>query len=594
MALVNVGMQLAREGRRVLLVDMDLEAPGLHTYEHLKPVAAAKGVVDFIADYWRTGIAPVVSDYVYTPSIKDMRGTISVMPTGLQDEKYGMRLNSLDWPTLYRERDGYLLFEDLKAQWEATYAPDYVLIDSRTGHTDISGICTRQLPDTVVVLFFPNDQNLHGLETIVSQIRSDETRLASPPVLHFVASNVPDLDDEDHILSDRYKLFRQALKYDRLIATIRHYDSLALLNQAVFTIDRPNSKLAREYKNLAHQLIRGNYDDRVGVVQTLEELGKGNIAILGNNSRAIDTALKSIEPRYREDGEVIYRLAIANRLLGREPAAQRLMAESEKLGFETEETLLLRASAAYQAGDIEVARQHLRKTFGKQRERMFSLESVVRLVAERDLEYLLVFVQFLIDNDIDADDCSSLALELMNSLPEVAAAEKLLSYSLSKIELGNVSLLEGVVNQLSLCLISEGEFARALSLMSNTALGPVDEDMATIFNTAIARWGEIGSIPRDLFLRIVNMHPTEFDGRVTPNRLQCLALSYWAIGKPEPALELVRRARKSSEKIVREFSAWRYLSVDRDEFVLDLDSLESAIETGQGIPAVIARNQKSS
>jgi hypothetical protein len=118
--------------------------------------------------------------------------------------------------------------------------------------------------------------------------------------------------------------------------------------------------------------------------------------------------------------------------------------------------------------------------------------------------------------------------------------------------------------------------------------------MATIFNTAIARWGEIGSIPRDLFLRIVNMHPTEFDGRVTPNRLQCLALSYWAIGKPEPALELVRRARKSSEKIVREFSAWRYLSVDRDEFVLDLDSLESAIETGQGIPAVIARNQKSS
>ena len=29
MALTNVGLQLAMEGRRVLLVDMDLEAPGL-------------------------------------------------------------------------------------------------------------------------------------------------------------------------------------------------------------------------------------------------------------------------------------------------------------------------------------------------------------------------------------------------------------------------------------------------------------------------------------------------------------------------------------------------------------------------------------
>ena len=92
--------------------------------------------------------------------------------------------------------------EDLKAQWRATISPDYVLIDSRTGHTDVGGICTRQLPDSVVVLFFPNDQNLRGIESVVRDIRNE----ALPPrrkeiTVHLVAANVPDLDDEERILA---------------------------------------------------------------------------------------------------------------------------------------------------------------------------------------------------------------------------------------------------------------------------------------------------------------------------------------------------------------------------------------------------------
>jgi len=55
-------------------------------------------------------------------------------------------------------------------------APDYVLIDSRTGHSDVSGICTRQLPDSVVILFFPTDQNLRGLPKVVDDVRSEKKR----------------------------------------------------------------------------------------------------------------------------------------------------------------------------------------------------------------------------------------------------------------------------------------------------------------------------------------------------------------------------------------------------------------------------------
>ena len=57
---------------------------------------------------------------------------------------------------------GYLMFEDLKAQWKTLLDPDYVLIDSRTGHTDVGGICTRQLPDAVTICFSPMSKTSSG------------------------------------------------------------------------------------------------------------------------------------------------------------------------------------------------------------------------------------------------------------------------------------------------------------------------------------------------------------------------------------------------------------------------------------------------
>ena len=105
--------------------------------------------------------------------IGDIEGELWIMPSGAQRATYAAHFNDINWVDLYEKRDGYLLFEDLKAQWEQALNPNYVLIDSRTGHTDIGGICTRQLPDAVAVLFFPNEQNLRGLTKVVRDIRAE-------------------------------------------------------------------------------------------------------------------------------------------------------------------------------------------------------------------------------------------------------------------------------------------------------------------------------------------------------------------------------------------------------------------------------------
>ena len=160
MALANVAVTLANSGRHVLVVDFDLEAPGLDTFDVLKPSREVPGVIDFVAQYLETGQSPVASNFVAEcPTIGNQGGSLKIMRSGSK-ESYTASFSQINWIELYDKHDGFLLFEDLKEQLKKTLNPDYVLIDSRTGHTDTSGICTRQLPDAVVVFFFPNEQNL--------------------------------------------------------------------------------------------------------------------------------------------------------------------------------------------------------------------------------------------------------------------------------------------------------------------------------------------------------------------------------------------------------------------------------------------------
>ncbi len=278
MAMMNTAFALVAGGKKVLVVDFDLEAPGLDTFALPNSTKKNQGVVDFVCDYIKTGIVPEIDEYAFRSSTDDSSGgELWFMPAGRRDEKYADLMNSINWRELYDKRDGYLLFEDLKAQWKSYLKPDYVLIDSRTGHTDEGGICTRQLPDAVVCLFFPNRQNLVGLTRVVNRVKKEnDIRKEKFPgkdsiTLHFVTSNVPDLDDENSILEETLSDFETELQYSELAATIHHYPSLALLNQDIFTRDRPKSRLAAEYRQLVTTIQKNNSKDKKGALMFLSD-----------------------------------------------------------------------------------------------------------------------------------------------------------------------------------------------------------------------------------------------------------------------------------------------------------------------------------
>lgn len=152
--LANVAVQLARWGNRVLCVDFDLDAPGLH--EYFRPYLSGSltsGLVEVVAGEieWQDAVEPV--------AVPETEG-LALLAAGRMDETYADRAQALSWPDLFEHHDLGWRFEKIRLSWFAEY--DYVLIDSRTGITDIGGICTAQLPDVLLLCVAPNQQNLDG------------------------------------------------------------------------------------------------------------------------------------------------------------------------------------------------------------------------------------------------------------------------------------------------------------------------------------------------------------------------------------------------------------------------------------------------
>lgn len=174
LALANIGALLCRWGYKVLCVDWDLEAPGLQLYFAPWVSEPRPGLTELIQAQvagdrpdWRQHLTQV-----HLPAVKQ---PLALMTAGIQDGSYVQRMQALDWARLYEEHQLGNFLEALRGEWKAEF--DLILIDSRTGITDIGGICTVQLPDLLVLLFTANMQSLRGSIEVARRAQQTRNRL---------------------------------------------------------------------------------------------------------------------------------------------------------------------------------------------------------------------------------------------------------------------------------------------------------------------------------------------------------------------------------------------------------------------------------
>jgi MinD-like ATPase involved in chromosome partitioning or flagellar assembly len=188
MALANVAWILASNGLSVLVVDWDLESPGLHKYFHPflddSVVAATPGVIDIIREFtWMATDQSARDDDWYDEYAQVLRhavslkwdlfpahGTVDFLSAGRQNRDYSAAVSAMDWDNFYDRLGGGQFLDAMRSFMKRNY--DYVLIDSRTGLSDIADICTVQLPDILVDCFTLNNQSIEGAAAVAKDISS--------------------------------------------------------------------------------------------------------------------------------------------------------------------------------------------------------------------------------------------------------------------------------------------------------------------------------------------------------------------------------------------------------------------------------------
>lgn len=587
MALVNVAVELARKGRRVLAVDFDLEAPGLDTFDLPGSRNTTAGMIDFVSTYLSTGIAPRIDDFVFeSPDIGDEGGGLWIMPSGAHLDSYATTFTQVDWGTLYEQHDGFLLFEDLKEQWKTFIQPDYVLVDSRTGHTDVGGICTRQLPDAVVILFFPNAQNLRGLKRVVRDIRGESKEPRNKAIdLHFVMSNVPDLDDEDEILKKSIASFKEDLAFQHDPMMIHRYDSLSLLNQVIFTKDRPRSRLSKEYRIVTSEIIKLNPEDRFGALDYIDSVidvreRMGLIRHASGSGRPspprIKEHLKKIEENHSRDGEVLFRLGILyTDFYGRFEDAISLFNRAIDAGHREPEVYLQRAYVRREQEDRDGASADAIHVLQSEKASTIQTRRALTLITADELKRFAASPAAL---SLPPDEQLSIASRLARVKEALEIAADLLESIVSGDQLREEER-EQAKHELVLVSIGLGSFAEALGTIRSEEPDVKRMKIRHAFNYGMALWGERGAVVQEPFARVVEIERSQPQSHPGANYLQCMAVAHWAIGQQEAATMYAERAQQVMRSTGgKEFSCWRYENVSASAFLDDVDDILRLIE----------------
>jgi len=210
MAVANVAWVLAQKfHKRVLVVDWDLEAPGLHRFFDVPDSDVKTGLIELLNDYKALireeqkslpDKLVEIRKYIQSARLFSGGGAISILAAGKQDKNYATQINQFSWEEFYAKWHGFGFIEYLKSELKKLPDVDVVIVDSRTGVTDIGGICTLQLPDIVVLLFALNDQNINGVKLVAERISEKAVEIEGrdrPPALLIRPARVERTGNQD-------------------------------------------------------------------------------------------------------------------------------------------------------------------------------------------------------------------------------------------------------------------------------------------------------------------------------------------------------------------------------------------------------------
>ncbi len=221
-ALASTAWSLAQEGKRVLVLDLDLESPGLSSALLPQDRQPVYGTIDWLIEDLVEN-ADVVFESMVASSNLSHDGEIHVVPAhGADHGEYITKLGRVWMPKLQADgtRESWSSrLNRLLQNLEERIKPDVTLIDSRSGIDEISSACITELGANLILLFaLEGAQTWNGYRMLFEQWLRAGVAEQIRERFQVVGALVPELDRVGYLTGLRehsYEVFIDTL-YDEI------------------------------------------------------------------------------------------------------------------------------------------------------------------------------------------------------------------------------------------------------------------------------------------------------------------------------------------------------------------------------------------
>jgi len=223
-ALAVAAWSLAQAGKRVMVLDLDLESPGLSSSLLPGEIRPAYGITDWLVEDLLDNTASVFEDMVAISSLSH-DGEILVVPAhGNNPGEYVAKLGRV-WMSKVKEDGSYerwscrlnRLLDQLQERWR----PDVILIDCRAGIDEIASACITDLGAQSILLFaLDSEQTWEGYRILFQHWRRTGVVLDIRERLQLVGAMIPEIEGvnyRDELCEHAWNLFMEEI-YDEIPA----------------------------------------------------------------------------------------------------------------------------------------------------------------------------------------------------------------------------------------------------------------------------------------------------------------------------------------------------------------------------------------
>lgn len=231
----NLAVTLAQLGKRVGVVDLDLEGPGLHVVFGVSDNEVTSTINDVLQS--SIPVSQAVVDLTHRIGLRN--GSLLFCPAGHKLEEI---LSIID--------QGFNLakFRSVLEDLCRIYRLDYVFIDSHPG-VERDTLLAMALCDNLVLISRVDQQDLFG-SGVMTEVAS---QLSKPVVL--ILNMVPSSVNEKESTKIANRL-GQLFKLDVLTALPFNSDVLENLSKGVFVLERPRDPLTKRFTEIAERMLR--------------------------------------------------------------------------------------------------------------------------------------------------------------------------------------------------------------------------------------------------------------------------------------------------------------------------------------------------